>query len=97
MTQTGIEESRAAAGDALAKAFEMVVTPSLFGLGGWFVDGQAGTFPLVTVAAVLVVLTYQVFRFVRDYGAHMDEALESRRAGYPEPQPRPVPEPPATP
>ena len=82
MVRPGIEESRAAAGDALAKAFEMVVTPAIFGVGGWFVDGFLGTFPVVTVAAVLVVLTYQVSRFVRDYGSHMDDALASRRTGY---------------
>ncbi len=73
---------RAGAGDALAKAFEMIATPALFGLGGWLVDGRAGTFPAVTLAAVLVVFGYQVWRFARDYSVRMEEALDQRRVGY---------------
>ena len=73
---------RAGAGDALAKAFEMIATPALFGLGGWLVDGRAGTFPAVTLAAVLVVFGYQVWCFARDYSLRMEEALDQRRAGY---------------
>ena len=73
---------RAGAGDALAKAFEMIATPAIFGVGGWLVDSRLGTFPLVTVILVFVVFGYQVWRFARDYGASMDEALESRRASY---------------
>ena len=73
---------RAGAGDALAKAFEMIATPAIFGVGGWLVDGRLGTFPLVTLILVLVVFGYQVWSFARDYGARMDEALQSRRSGY---------------
>ena len=75
-------EIRAGAGDAFAKAFEMIATPAIFGLGGWFLDGRLGTFPAVTLVAVLVVFSYQVWRFARDYSARMDEALQQRRAGY---------------
>ena len=78
---------RAGAGDALAKAFEMIATPAIFGVGGWLVDGRLGTFPLVTVVLALTVLGYQVWTFVRHYGASMDEALDSRRAGYGTPRP----------
>ena len=78
---------RAGAGDALAKAFEMIATPAIFGVGGWLVDNRLGTFPLVTVAVVFVVFGYQVWSFARDYGASMDEALDSRRAGYRGPGP----------
>lgn len=78
---------RAGAGDALAKAFEMIATPAIFGVGGWLVDSRLGTFPLVTAAVVFVVLGYQVWSFARDYGASMDEALDSRRAGYRGPGP----------
>ena len=73
---------RAGAGDAFAKAFEMIATPAIFGLGGWFLDGRLGTFPIVTLVAVLVVFSYQVWRFARDYSTQMDEALQERRAGY---------------
>lgn len=73
---------RAGAGDALAKAFEMIATPAIFGVGGWLVDSRLGTFPLVTVILVFVVFGYQVWSFTRAYAASMDEALESRRTGY---------------
>ncbi len=80
--RAGAAEIRAGAGDALAKAFEMIATPAIFGFGGWLVDGRLGTFPLVTAVLVLVVLGYQVWSFARGYGEAMDEALDSRRAGY---------------
>ena len=82
MDHTEKREFRAGAGDAFAKAFEMIATPAVFGLGGWFVDGRLGTFPLVTLVAVFVVFGYQLWRFAREYGTHMDEALAQRRAGY---------------
>ena len=84
MDHTGKRPIRAGAGDALAKAFEMIATPAVFGVGGWLVDGRLGTFPLVTLLLVLVVFGYQAWSFARHYGAAMDEALESRRAGYAE-------------
>ena len=87
MDHTEKGRTRAGAGDALAKAFEMIATPALFGVGGWLVDGRLGTFPLVTLILVLVVFGYQVWSFARDYGARMDEALESRRSGYRGPSP----------
>ena len=87
MDHTEKRQSRAGAGDALAKAFEMIATPAIFGVGGWLVDGRLGTFPLATLVLVLVVFGYQVWSFARDYGARMDEALDSRRAGYGGPSP----------
>lgn len=75
-------ELRRGAGDAFAAAFEMVATPALFGLGGWWLDSRLGTFPLVTLIAVLVVFGYGVWRFARTYSARVDEALDARRAGY---------------
>ena len=87
MDHTDKGQIRAGAGDALAKAFEMIATPAIFGVGGWLVDGRLGTFPLVTLVLVLVVFGYQVWSFARDYGARMDEALDSRRAGYGGPSP----------
>ena len=82
MDHTEKGQIRGGAGDGLAKAFEMVATPAIFGVGGWLVDGRLGTFPLVTLVLVLVVFSYQVWSFARDYGARMDEALDSRRSGY---------------
>ena len=82
MDSTEKRQIRSGAGDALAKAFEMIATPAIFGAGGWLVDGRLGTFPLVTLVLVLIVFAYQVWSFARSYGATMDEALDSRRAGY---------------
>ena len=82
MDYTQKRQIRAGAGDALAKAFEMIATPAVFGVGGWLVDGRLGTFPLVTLMLVLVVFSYQVWSFARSYGASLDDALESRRATY---------------
>ncbi|MYJ37174.1 MAG: hypothetical protein F4071_14855 [Acidimicrobiaceae bacterium] len=86
-SRAGAAEVRSGAGDALAKAFEMIATPAIFGFGGWLVDGRLGTFPLVTLLLALAVSGYQVWSFARTYGASMDEARESRRAGYAGPDP----------
>ena len=87
MDHTEKRQIRAGAGDALAKAFEMIATPAIFGFGGWLVDGRLGTFPLVTLVLVAVVFGYQVWSFARAYSTSMDDALESRRATYGEPDP----------
>ena len=63
MDHTEKRQIRAGAGDALAKAFEMIATPAIFGVGGWLVDGRLGTFPLVTLILVVVVFGYQVWSF----------------------------------
>lgn len=36
-------------GDALAQAVEMVVTPLLFALAGWWLDGRFGTGPVLAL------------------------------------------------
>lgn len=82
MDLTEKRQIRAGAGDALAKAFEMIATPVLFGVGGWLIDGRLGTFPMVTLVVAFGVLGYQVWSFARTYAVSMDEALESRRACY---------------
>ena len=87
MDHTEKRQIRAGAGDALAKAFEMIATPALFGVGGWLVDGRLGTFPVATLVLVAVVFAYQVWSFARSYGASMDDALESRRTTYAGPDP----------
>ena len=87
MDQIEKRKIRAGAGDALAKAFEMIATPAIFGFGGWLIDGRLGTFPVMTLVLVVVVFGYQVWSFARAYGASMDEALESRRNTYSGPDP----------
>ncbi len=75
-------ELRRGAGDAFAAAFEMIATPTLFGLGGWWLDSWLATFPIATLTLVFVVFGYGLWRLGHDYKIRMDEALNARRAGY---------------
>jgi len=70
------------AGDAFAAAFEMVLTPAIFGLLGWFIDSRLGLFPVFTLALTGIVLGYEVWKLYTQYSADMDAALEQRRATY---------------
>ena len=70
------------AGDAFAKAFEMIATPAIFGLFGWFLDSRIGSFPWITLALVLFVFGYQAIKFYSDYKKSMNQALAERRATY---------------
>jgi F0F1-type ATP synthase assembly protein I len=73
---------RNGAGDAFSAAFEMIATPGIFGLIGWFIDSRVGTFPVFTLTLAFTVLVYEVWRLYAQYSADMDAALEERRAGY---------------
>ncbi|MEO6120733.1 MAG: AtpZ/AtpI family protein [Acidimicrobiales bacterium] len=59
-------------GDTLARAFEMVVTPMLFGLGGWFLDRRLGTIPLFSLVLGLVALVGIMVRMYYAYQADME-------------------------
>jgi F0F1-type ATP synthase assembly protein I len=65
-TQTGN-----AVADGFAKAVEFVVTPSLFGAGGYFLDRWLGTSPVFTVLLFVWALTVTVGMAIRDYNAKM--------------------------
>ena len=75
-------EMRRGAGDAFAAAFEMIVTPALFGLLGWFIDSRLGLFPVFTLVLAAVVLAYETHKLYANYVLALDEALQQRRAGY---------------
>jgi len=65
-------------GDALAQAVEMVVTPLLFALAGWWLDGRFGTAPvLVAVFSAIGVLGVAA-RTYYAYRAAMDRAEEGK-------------------
>ncbi len=81
-TRVESREIRAGAGDALAKVFELIATPAIFGFGGWLLDERLGTFPLMTLLLGVTVLAYQGWSFARAYSKSLDEALEKRRTGY---------------
>lgn len=59
------------AGDALARAVELVVTPLIFGFFGYVLDGWFGTRPLVTFVFFGFVLAYVVWKNVTMYGRAM--------------------------
>lgn len=75
-------EMRKGAGDAFAAAFELIATPALFGLLGWFVDSRLGLFPVFTLVLVCIVLAYETQKLCVSYRRSLDEALEQRRATY---------------
>ena len=75
-------ELREGAGDAFSSAFELIVTPTLFGVLGWFIDSQLGLFPLFTLMLTLLVLGYETWKVFSRYNADMDAELEARRATY---------------
>ena len=71
-------------GDALALAFELIVTPGIFGVGGFFLDRWAGTLPVFTITFTVVVLSYMIWKTWATYEADMraEEAkLRERRDG----------------
>lgn len=75
-------ELRNGAGDAFSAAFEMIVTPAIFGLLGWFLDVRLGLFPVLTLTLAATVLAYEVYKLCKRFNADMDAALAVRRAGY---------------
>ncbi len=75
-------ELRNAAGEAFSAAFEMIATPALFGLLGWFLDTRLGLFPVLTLSLAGTVLAYEVYKLCRRFNADMDAALAVRRASY---------------
>ena len=58
-------------GDALAQAFELVVTPGLFGLAGYGLDRWLGTVPLFTIVLVVPVLAYMIWKLAYQYELRM--------------------------
>ena len=58
-------------GDTMARAFETVFTPFVFGLFGWWVDGRAGTRPLFALTLGILVLVYSLWKLARGYTATM--------------------------
>jgi F0F1-type ATP synthase assembly protein I len=69
-------------GDTLARAFELIATPALFGLGGWLLDRWLGTAPVLTVMFVVLATVGKVVATWYHYVAKMEQleaALPSRQ------------------
>jgi F0F1-type ATP synthase assembly protein I len=64
-------------GESLAKAFELVVTPGIFGFLGWLLDHRVGTTPLFTLLFTLIVFGYVCWKLWGSYERQM-QAHEGR-------------------
>jgi len=60
-----------AVADGFAKAVEFVVTPMIFGVGGYFLDRWLGTSPIFTAILFFWALTVTIGMAIRDYNAKM--------------------------
>jgi hypothetical protein len=65
-------------GNTLARAIELVVTPVLFGLGGWYLDRWLDTGPAFTLILFLFAV---VGMAVRTYYAYVAEMETHEREG----------------
>lgn len=69
-------------GDTLARGVEIVTTPFIFGLFGWWIDGRTHTRPLFALLLGILVLLYTFWKMARGYTATMqretDKVLGSR-------------------
>jgi F0F1-type ATP synthase assembly protein I len=67
-------------GNAMSRAFELVVTPTIFGFLGYLLDGRIGTRPVFTLAFFLIVVLYEFWKMFSGYDAAMREQ-ESKLPG----------------
>jgi hypothetical protein len=67
-------------GDGMAAAFELVMTPALFGGAGFLLDRAIGTTPLFTLLLSVLVLCYVVWKLWVQYMIDSDAELERWRA-----------------
>jgi hypothetical protein len=69
-------------GEALSRAFEITVTPAIFGVAGYFLDRKLGVVPLFTLVFSLFVLGYMFWKYWRLYEEEMtrhEQSLPGRR------------------
>lgn len=59
------------AGEVLARAFELAVTPIIFGFLGYRLDRWVGTRPVFTVFLAVFALAYLTWKLVSGYEAEM--------------------------
>ncbi len=82
MKQAGTRELKQGFGDAFAAAFELTVTPAIFGVVGWLIDRQLGTSPLFTIILVLITVGYAAWKMYRDYSQNLDQQAAERRENW---------------
>jgi len=82
MTNAETREMRQGFGDAFAAAFELAVTPAIFGFLGWLLDGGIGTTPIFTIVFTVVTLAYASYRLAHNYGQSLEQARVERRTAW---------------
>ncbi len=65
-------------GEAFSLAVEIVVTPLLFALLGWWLDGRFGTGPVLAIAFGLFGIVGQAIRIYYQYRARMEREEEGK-------------------
>lgn len=58
-------------GDSLARAFELTLTPALFGFVGWLLDRWLGVVPLFTLVFALFTFGYVAWKLWGGYETAM--------------------------
>lgn len=71
------------AGEALSRAFEMVVTPAIFAGLGYLLDGAIGTRPVFTLVFFVIVFAYVAWRQWWDYDQRMRKIEDRMRGAEP--------------
>lgn len=64
-------------GDGLARAFELALTPAIFGFGGWWLDRWLGVLPLFTIVLTLLTIVGLAARTWYGYDYRMRQ-IEAR-------------------
>ena len=82
MQQAEARELKQGFGDAAAAAFELAVTPAIFGVLGWLLDRQLGTSPIFTIAFVLITVGYASWKLYRDFGVNLERRAAERREAW---------------
>lgn len=59
-------------GDTLARAFEVVFTPLVFGVIGYWIDGRTHTRPLFALTFGILVLVYTLWKLAKGYMTAME-------------------------
>ena len=66
-------------GDGLSRAFELVLTPMVFGFFGYLLDGRLGTRPLFMFVFFAFVFGYECWKLYMLYASEMDEQQRKLR------------------
>ena len=73
MVQTDTQQLYNGFGNTLARAFELVVTPTLFGLIGYGIDRVTGLLPVFTITLTVFCLAGMSVRMYYGYVTAMKE------------------------